>query len=64
MLKETETKETVSFFVTFLSLVVFQLWEPGPLASPPWLRLLMKSAYVLLYTQDMSFLYYYAIITS
>ena len=34
MLKETE--ETVVFFVTFLSLVAFQL---GGGAGPPWLRL-------------------------
>ena len=33
MLKETETKETVVFFVTFLSLVAFQLGG-GPLGSP------------------------------
>ena len=34
MLKESETEETIVFFVTFLSLVAFQLWGgPGPL--PP-----------------------------
>ena len=39
MLKETETEETIVFFVTFLSLVAFQLrGGPGPL-GPPWLRL-------------------------
>ena len=32
MLKETETKETIGFFVTFLSMVVFQLG--GLLATP------------------------------
>ena len=32
MLKETEIEETIGFFVTFLSLVVFQL---GRGASPP-----------------------------
>ena len=39
MLKETETEETIVFFVTFLSLVAFHLggW-PGPL-GPPWLCL-------------------------
>ena len=32
MLKETETEETIVFFVTFLSMVVFQLrgWVPWP----------------------------------
>ena len=30
MLKETETEETIVFFVTFLSLVAFQLGGPGP----------------------------------
>ena len=39
MLKETETEETIVFFVTFLSLVAFQLggrapWAPsGPLGQ-------------------------------
>ena len=38
MLKETETDETVDFFVTFLSLVAFQFGgDPGPL-GPLWLR--------------------------
>ena len=36
MLKESEG--TIGFFVTFLSLVAFQLNDPGPLA-PLWLRL-------------------------
>ena len=36
MLKKTETEETIVFFVTFLSLVAFQLGGPGP---PLWLRL-------------------------
>ena len=36
MLKETKTKETTCFFVTFLSLVAFQLrGGPGPLTSLP-----------------------------
>ena len=35
MLKETEAEETTVFFVTFLSLVAFQLGAPGPL----WLRI-------------------------
>ena len=36
MLKETETKETIVFFVLFLSLVAFQLGgEPGPPGTPP-----------------------------
>ena len=41
MLRETETEETIVFFMTFLSLVAFQLWgEAGPPAPPPpWLRL-------------------------
>ena len=30
MLKETKTEETIVFFVTFLSLVAFQLGGPGP----------------------------------
>ena len=34
MQKETETEETIVFFVTFLSLVAFQLGVPGPLATP------------------------------
>ena len=33
MLKETE--ETIVFFVTFLSLIAFQLGGPGPPAPPP-----------------------------
>ena len=37
--QETETEETINFFVTFLSLVKFQfggraLWPPPPLATP------------------------------
>ena len=34
MLKETETEDTIGFFVTFLSLVAFQLRRVAP-----WLRL-------------------------
>ena len=39
MLKETETEETIGFFVTFLSLVTFQLrgrgsGPPAPRATP------------------------------
>ena len=34
MLKETQTEETIVFFVTFLSLGSFQL-EGGPPAPPP-----------------------------
>ena len=34
MLKETNTEETIGFFVTFLSLVAFQLG-----GQAPWLRL-------------------------
>ena len=35
MLKETETEETIVFFVTFLLLVAFQLGgEWAPLATP------------------------------
>ena len=34
MLKETKTEETIVFFVTFLSLVAFQLGCPGPLGPP------------------------------
>ena len=36
MLKETETEETKAFFVTFLSLLAFQL---GGGRAPLWLRL-------------------------
>ena len=36
MLKETETEETIGFFVTFLSLVTFQLRERR--RPPSWLR--------------------------
>ena len=41
MLKETETEETIVSFVTFLSLVAFQLGKPRPPAPPPprWLHL-------------------------
>ena len=35
MLKETETEETIVFFVTFLSFVAFQLGGPGSLAPLP-----------------------------
>ena len=34
MLKETETEETIVFFVTFLSMVAFQLGGPRPLGPP------------------------------
>ena len=34
MLKETETEETIVFFVTLLSLVAFQLEGQGPLGLP------------------------------
>ena len=35
MLKETETEETIVFFVAFLSMVAFQLGRgPGPLGPP------------------------------
>ena len=37
MLKETQTEETIVFFVTFLSLGAFQLGGGPP--APPWLRL-------------------------
>ena len=36
MLKETETEETIVFFVTFLSLAAIQLGGGG---TGPWLRL-------------------------
>ena len=39
MLKETETEETIVFFVTFLSLVAFRLGGRGGPPGPPWLRL-------------------------
>ena len=38
MLKETETEEKIGFFVTFLSLVTFQLREDRAHCTP-WLRL-------------------------
>ena len=34
MQKEPETEETIIFFVTFLSLIAFQLGRPGPLGLP------------------------------
>ena len=34
MLKETEAEETIVVFVTFLTLVAFQLWGVGPLGLP------------------------------
>ena len=36
MLKETDAEETIGFFVTFLSMVVFELGggRPPPLATP------------------------------
>ena len=37
ILKETETEEKIVFFVTFLSLIGFQLegpWSPAPPATP------------------------------
>ena len=34
MLKETEADKTIGFFVTFLSLVAFQLGERGALVPP------------------------------
>ena len=39
MLHETETEETMVFFVTFLSLVAFQLGGVRALCPPLWLRL-------------------------
>ena len=42
MLKETETKETIGFFVTFLSLVTLQLGG-GQAPCPPWLRLSVEA---------------------
>ena len=42
MLKETETEETIVFFVAFLSLAAIQSGGTGPLGStllPPRLRL-------------------------
>ena len=35
MLKETKAEETIVFFVTFLSLVAFQLGGGGRAPSPP-----------------------------
>ena len=37
--KNTETKETINFFVTFSSLVKFQLGGGPPRPLPPWLHL-------------------------
>ena len=41
MLKNIETDETIGFFVTFLSLVTFQLkgaWDPTPPPAAPMSR--------------------------
>ena len=56
MLKETQTEDTIDFFVTFLSLGAFQLGGGPP--APLWLRLfsanlfhmraLLKSDYAIL----------------
>ena len=41
MLKKTKTEETIAFFMTFLSLVAFQLGEgPGPPLATPMILLL------------------------
>ena len=42
MLKETKTKEAILFFVTFLSLVAFQLGGPPP-PPPPGYAYALKS---------------------
>ena len=44
MLKETETEETIVFFVTFLSLVAFQLKRARAPSAPPWLRLWARAS--------------------
>ena len=46
MLKETETEETIVFFVTFLSLIAFQLGGPVPLVPPPPVATPMVITYV------------------
>ena len=50
MLKETETEETTSLFVTFLSLVVLSLFsiggpQPPPLSTPVVHSILFQSLY-------------------
>ena len=42
MLKETESEETIGFFVIFLSLVAFQLGRPGDPRPLPWLHLWVR----------------------
>ena len=41
-IKETETEETIGFFVIFLSLVKFQLRGTRAPCPPPWLCLCSK----------------------
>ena len=51
MLKETETEETIVFFVTFLSLFAFQLGGARPPAPPPLATPMTHSAYGPCYTR-------------
>ena len=52
ILKEAETEETILFFVTFLSLVPFQL-EGGLPGPPSWLRLCQRVMLITPETQNM-----------
>ena len=60
MLKETETEETISFFVIFLSLVTFLLGEPW-LPGPRWLRLWLKIVFDVALKSLFSLSYFLAI---
>ena len=52
LLKETETEETIAFFVTFLSWVAFQLGGGGGAPEPPWLRLCFSPTSSLFYERN------------
>ena len=49
MLKETETEETIVFFVTFLSLVAFQ-WGDGP-PGPGYAIVLLPQTFCMMRTR-------------
>ena len=51
MLKETETEETIGFFVTLLSLVASQLGEGGWPPIPPGYAYIQQCCFCLLHTK-------------